>query len=1055
MSVSWRNLPFWLSDSKHRRRLHRIAQGLPAGAENLDEAKSEMVEPAQGLATTDRRDWLVGGGEMGKLVRSMDWSKTPLGALEDWPQSLRTTVSLCLASVSPFSIIWGSEHIQIYNDGYWPICGTKHPKAMGQDYRECWASAWPAISGGFEAALRGETQYFENQWMYLDRYGYLEETCFTFSFSPIRDESGGIGGLLHPVTEVTPALISERRLRVVRDVIAGASGAQTLESAITLCIRVLAGFNLDVPFGMVYRVDSSRTEARLLARTVALADDLAPDAILLDGLDATAWPLGEVIASNRIVEVDDLAARFGAFECNPYPEPPRKALLLPISLPGANCPICVLIVGTSARLPFNDAYRGFYELLAGAVSSAVTSAVSYEEERKRAEKLAEIDRAKTEFFSNVSHEFRTPLTLILGPVEDELAERVDPLPAGRRERLETVHRNSMRLLKLVNSLLDFSRIEAGRTEARFEATDLAAYTTELTSSFRSAVERGGLSLVVECPPLPEPVYVDRSMWEKIVLNLLSNAFKHTFEGSISVRLRWLGNEVELAIQDTGIGIAASELPLIFERFRRVQHARSRSHEGTGIGLALVGELIQAHGGMIRAESEAGRGSTFRVTVKTDRAHLAAELVDDGSRQGQGADRLAGIEVMAHTQEALRWIANERASAGAADLEQAELGSDAGTLAPRILWADDNSDMRGYVERLLSEKYRVIAVADGLAALKEARENPPDLILSDVMMPGLDGFGLLEAIRSEDSTRMIPMILLSARAGEEASLEGIAAGADDYLMKPFSARELMARIGTQLRAAKVRSEWAAMLERREQQLVVTADELRRSNEELAQFAHVASHDLQEPLRTVASFVQLLAKRYQGRLDKDADEFISFAVDGCKRMKHLIQDMLAYSRSGLDAGDMRVVASGDALQVALTNLRGSIEESKAIVSAAELPTIRSNESQLVQIFQNLISNAIKYRRVATPTIHVAAEKSSSSEWIFSVKDNGLGIEPAFFQKIFVLFQRVNPESIAAGTGMGLAICKKMIERLGGRIWVESEMGVGSTFYFAVPAEMPAVD
>ena len=237
------------------------------------------------------------------------------------------------------------------------------------------------------------------------------------------------------------------------------------------------------------------------------------------------------------------------------------------------------------------------------MATAIANARAYEEERKRAEALAEIDRAKTAFFSNVSHEFRTPLTLMLGPLEDELREN-----SKGRERIEIAHRNSLRLLKLVNTLLDFAQIEAGRIEAVYEPTDLAAATAELASVFRSAIEKAGLRLVVDCPPLPEEMYVDREMWEKIVLNLLSNAFKFTFEGEIKVSLRLCRERVELSVSDTGAGIPAAELSHIFERFHRVRGTDSRTHEGTGIGLSLVQELARIHGGGVQVRSVEGQGA---------------------------------------------------------------------------------------------------------------------------------------------------------------------------------------------------------------------------------------------------------------------------------------------------------------------------------------------------------------------------------------------------------------------------------------------------------------
>jgi PAS domain S-box-containing protein len=233
------------------------------------------------------------------------------------------------------------------------------------------------------------------------------------------------------------------------------------------------------------------------------------------------------------------------------------------------------------------------------------------------------------------------------------------------------------------------------------------------------------------------------------------------------------------------------------------------------------------------------------------------------------------------------------------------------------------------------------------------------------------------------------------------------------------------------------------------LVKMVAELKRSNEELEQFAYVASHDLQEPLRMVASYTQLLSKHYKGRLDSDADEFISYAVDGSNRMQALIQDLLAYSRAGANGKAHHEISSEEALNEALSNLRASIQESGAVVTHDSLPAITTDDAQLVQVFQNLVGNAIKYRRAELPRVHVSAAKNGGKEWNFSVQDNGLGIDPKHFERIFVLFQRLHGREEFKGTGIGLAICKKIVERLGGRIWVESEPGKGSTFYFALPA------
>lgn len=592
----------------------------------------------------------IGGGEMGKLVRAKDWSRTPLGPIASWPPSLRTAVSLVLNSNFPISLAWGPQHIQIYNDGYWPICGDKHPTAMGQDFSECWASAFPVIGDAFRSALAGSAAFLEDQRMFLDRLGYLEETFFTFSFSPIRDERGAVAGLFHPVTETTGKMVGQRRTRTLRDLTAIGLEAHSVDEALRRTAQALTEATLDVPFVLCYRIDADQRSARLVAQAgLTPGSNASPLRVDLTGEDP-AWPLAQVAATGTPSTVSDLRARFPGLIGGPYPEPLASACILPIAPPGHEHPLGLMVVGVSTRLPLNEAYTGFHELLTSTVGSVVASALAAEAERRRAEALAEIDRAKTAFFANISHEFRTPLTLMLAPLEDELAERTTPLPEARRARLETAHRNSLRLLKLVNSLLDFSRIEAGRAKASYQATDLAAYTAELASTFRSAIEKAGLTLTVDCPTLPEPVFVDREMWEKAVLNLLSNAFKHTFTGGICVALRWSGAQVELDVTDSGIGISATDLPGLFERFHQVKGARSRTHEGTGIGLSLVQELAKMHGGTVRVASELEKGSTFTVTLKTGRSHLRDEEIATPSALQPSPARGAS-----YVEEALQWI----------------------------------------------------------------------------------------------------------------------------------------------------------------------------------------------------------------------------------------------------------------------------------------------------------------------------------------------------------------------------------------------------------------
>jgi len=915
---------------------------------------------------------------------------------------------------------------------------------MGQDFSECWASAWPAIGEAFGRALGGETSFLENQQMFLDRNGYLEETFFTFSFSPIRDESGRVGGLFHPVTETTSRMLSERRTRGLRDLAARAGKAQSMEEACTLAAQTLGESELDLPFVLFYLFDDFHKEARLIAGAgLQPGSNASPERVNLETPQPPAWPLNEVTLSTQALHVADLENRFGPLLCGPYPESVKEAMALPIIPPGCAQGVGVLIAGVSSRLPLNETYRAFYDLLAAGVTIAIANARAYREERKRAEALAEIDRAKTAFFSNVSHEFRTPLTLMLGPLEDELAEQESPLPPARFERLQAAHRNSLRLLKLVNSLLDFSRIEAGRIQANYEPTDLAAYTTELASVFRSAIEKAELSLTINCPALPILVYVDREMWEKIVLNLISNAFKHTFEGAIAVTLRWRGDHVELAVADSGVGIPAGAVPRVFERFHRVKGAKSRTHEGTGIGLALVQELASLHGGSVRVESQENKGSTFTVTIKTGTAHLPPDRVSANRDLASTATRAA-----AYVEEALHWLPQPAVSpqAGKGPAYSATITQTtdpvppADAKRPRILWADDNADMREYVCRLLADRYDVLPVPDGLSALAAAEVDPPDLVLTDVMMPGLDGFGLLHELRKNPRTKTIPVILLSARAGEESFVEGLDAGADDYLAKPFSARELLARVRTHLELAQLRREWARELEQANQ-------ELETINKELEAFSYSVSHDLRGPLMTIQGFAVLLLEKYASDLGEQPQKYLGRINDGVARMTSLIDDLLELSKVNRHELRQCEVSLGSLVEEVLREMESETTNRSIEWRIDSLPSVRCDPGLMKQVFANLLSNAVKYTRPCDPAVIEVGHGLIDGERLYFVRDNGVGFDMKTAGKLFAAFQRFHRAEDFEGTGIGLATVKRIISRHGGRIWAEAEVGKGTTFRFTL--------
>jgi PAS domain S-box-containing protein len=768
---------------------------------------------------TPEKELLDCGGELGILVRDFDWSVTPLGDLENWPQSLKTIVRVMLTSRFAMWMGWGPDLTFLYNDAYARMTlGKKHPWALGKPSREVWAEIRQDIGPRIQRVLdTGEATWDEALLLFLERSGYREETYHTFSYSPLHADDGRVVGHLCVVSEETERVIGERRLTTLRSLAAELSTTSTEQDVMAAIERSLRANAKDLPFTLTY-LFNREDQASLGGWTGIESNHPAAPAAIPTHINHGGWPIEEMLAQNAAVRIDDAESLFGPLPTGSWSESPRGALLVPIASQVQDKPAGVFITALNPYRQLDANYIGFIELIAGQIAGSLGNASAYEQERKRAESLAELDRAKTTFFSNISHEFRTPLTLMLGPLESLCSTGFAP---NVQEEVETVHRNGLRLLKLVNTLLDFSRLEAGRIQATYRPVNLASRTTELASVFRSAMERAGLSYRVHCEPLSEPVYVDLEMWERIVLNLLSNAFKFTLTGGVEVSLCAADGGAELSVIDTGTGIPEAELPRIFERFHRIEGAPGRTHEGTGIGLALVDELVRLHGGVVRVESRLNFGTSFRVTIPFGVAHLPPERVthDRGTHDSM-------IGAAPFVQEALRWLPGESGGEEAflKNLQNEALDLPSGQpeieveKRARVLLVDDNRDMREYVERLLSRRYDVVSASNGNEGLAAVRVHPPDLVLTDIMMPGLNGFDFLRKLRADTTTSTIPVILLSARAGDEAESEGLEAGADDYLVKPFTARELTARVGAHIAMYRLRLE----LMRKEQELRMKAE-----------------------------------------------------------------------------------------------------------------------------------------------------------------------------------------------------------------------------------------
>jgi PAS domain S-box-containing protein len=1222
-------------------------------------------------------DFLNQQGPTLELIRSIDWASTSIGAQDTWPQSLRSALSICINSNFPIAIYWGADLVLLYNEAWSPIPGNKHSWAFGKPAIEVWPEIWSAIEPQFQKAFAGVPGGSKDALLPMQRHGYTEECYFDFTFTPIYGESGKVEGIFNAVIETTYRVINERRAGVLQRLVEAIGGVPTFSDVFEKTSSVLREAKSDVPFFFIYEIINGQPV--LVSHPPSVREPFR------------LWPFTEVLNSGAPKVIDDLNSYLTAIPDGLWPETPTEAIIFPIKGNGGHVH-AIMVAGASSRRKIDKDYQLFFESISNLISSEIITLQSLAKERERAEALAQIDKAKTTFFSNISHEFRTPLTLMLSPLEEVLNDGQN-LSTAQKQNLETSLSNSLRLQKLVNTLLDFSRIEAGKMEAKFEPTDISAITRDLASSFRSAVESSGIEYQVSINDIYRPVLLDINMWEKIVLNLISNAFKYTEKGQIKIELREEGDTVVFNVIDSGVGISDENLQKIFERFYRINNAGGRSQEGTGIGLALVKELVLLHHGEIAVQSKLGIGSTFTVKIP----------LKTGDGNGLSKNTKVQFEkktLKAFVDEARKWMINQPEKQLPDVLDLSHKGS--------ILVADDNKDMRDYIVRLLKNDYQIIEASNGEDAFALAQQSSPDLIISDIMMPKLDGFGLLKKLKSNFQTRSIPLIFLSARAGEEAKIEGIQAGADDYLVKPFSSKELLARVtnqiatntarrktekeffnlfvqspahinifrgpehvieffhpfskrivgrevtGQKIREAlpemegqgyfelldevyhngrtvslpeskgvfpdengkpveryfhltylpwraldgtiqgvlqfsldvteqvmanfkikeseerfrvlansisqivwitdptgkmeylsdqwktytgqetaeglssfaglihdedrqKIIDKWVASLEDglpwqaeyrlkskggdyrwffghtvplkdeqgrilkwigsasdiqhqkevhfelealvadRTSELRATNDQLRRSNEDLQQFAHVTSHDLKEPVRKIKMYGNILSTEFASYLPEKGRDYLSKIDRATGRVSAMIDGVLQYSTIDMTDQFLKEIDLNAVVKTIIEDLEIPIKEHGAVVTFNNLPSLKGYPTLIHQLFYNLINNSLKFRRSGVkPEINISHAALSEADrhvlngnyFKIMLEDNGVGFDQAYAEKIFESFTRLHPKDKYEGTGLGLALCRKIILRHNGLIKASGTLNKGACFTLYFP-------
>ncbi|HKX66571.1 MAG TPA: ATP-binding protein [Intrasporangium sp.] len=700
-------------------------------------------------------------------------------------------VGICLTSRFPMLIWWGSEYVMIYNDGYRPMLGTKHPQALGSPGKDIWPEIWDSIGPMLDSVMSsGVATWSRDQKLMLERNGYLEESYFTFSYSPITVGSGEVGGVFTAVVETTDHVLSERRLGTLGVLSRRLGEAPDAETVRRLAAAVLMSNPQDHPLAVM-------VDARALPESPR--DLTVPEALQADVYAAAT----QAVTLRRQVH-HDLPAPVH-LENDPAGLAVAGLHALPITLSGDDQMSEVLVIGRSPHRQWDPALATYVALCITHLATALSDIRLLDTERQRAETAEALDAAKSAFFTNLSHELRTPLTLISGPISDTLADT--RLTADQRERLELADRNTVRLARMVDAMLDFGRMAASKVHPQVVPVDVVLQTRTMAESFARAFRRAGLEFLTEYDQADRHAYLDRDMYERIVLNLLGNALKYTPSGSVTLRLECDADGFSVSVRDTGIGIRNRDLKRVFERFEQLPRpGKARSHEGAGIGLAMVKQLTELMGGAVEVESALGRGSTF--TIRLPWGEPPAKPAKGRSITPRNVD--------AFLAETEGWDLPYAAGPASVGTESPPVApslngpprESGASGRPRLLVAEDNADMRRYLRGALSTEYDIELVPDGSAALERCLSARPDIVLADAMMPGLDGFALTRAIRRNSALRDVPVVILSARAGEADTEEGLTSGADDYVSKPFSLTELRARLASNLERSRARLRDAA-------------------------------------------------------------------------------------------------------------------------------------------------------------------------------------------------------------------------------------------------------
>ena len=637
--------------------------------------------------------------------------------------------------------------------------------------------------------------------------------------------------------------------------------------------------------------------------------------------------------------------------------------------------------------------------------------------------LRDAEQIKSEFFANVSHEIRTPLSLILAPLESVLSGKYGVVTPSQQQLLHTVHNNTVRLLQMVNGLLDFTKFEAGKMKVVTESTDISALISSILKDFEPMMRGKKIEVICEISAPGAYVMIDRYLLERILFNLLSNAVKFTPPGGkIYVKMAIEDEKLILYVEDSGIGIREAELKNIFQKFHQIEGSSTRRFEGTGLGLAMVKEFAELLGGSVLVESTFGHGSTFTVEFP--------------------ARASGGVPEVTHFRLPHTSLTPQYQTARISEEEQeSESGREDYTHLPKVLICEDNEELTIYIVSLLRGFCQIKTARDGKEALDIVAFWMPDLVLTDVMMPGKDGIEVCKAIKSNPQTAKIVVVLLTALTHREAMLKGWEANADEYLFKPFHPDELITRIKSLLNVVAERKKAMEMIEQKN-------NELMRTSAELEYFTSSVSHDLQTPLLNIDSSARVLAKEYQNKLDDGALVQFQVIKDNVQRMGHFVGNLLDFSRIARMELVKKPVDMNEIVEQLIGEMKFADKNFTALVKLHNLNPAKGDPNLIKQLWNSLLSNAVKFSRMRkSPTIEIGTKKIDG-KIAYYIADNGVGFDMRHAGRLFSLFQKLHEVEEFEGPGIGLAIAQQIVLKHGGKIWAEAKVGEGATFYFSLP-------